>query len=190
MPLPRVCSGTCTYSWEFGDGSLASGLTTSHVYAAAGMYSVTLTVEDTQYGFKPETTSMVEAKTVNTPPAASKTSVTVSNMTASFRDTSTDAEDAQADLAVMVNWGDGTTTAGSGGGLFTKTYSAGGSYVIRHSVTDTGGLTSSSPNTTATITRSIRSVAPLWTVPERRWPNATLSLKIGSHSAIHDKDRC
>jgi len=35
-----------TYSWDFGDGHTAVGLTSSHVYAASGGYTVTLTATD------------------------------------------------------------------------------------------------------------------------------------------------
>ena len=35
-----------TYSWDFGDGSRGSGVTATHIYAAAGTYEVTLTVND------------------------------------------------------------------------------------------------------------------------------------------------
>ncbi len=35
-----------SYQWTFGDGSTASGLSVSHTYAAAGAYTVTLTVTD------------------------------------------------------------------------------------------------------------------------------------------------
>ena len=34
------------YSWDFGDGSRASGVTVTHVYRAAGTYEVALTVSD------------------------------------------------------------------------------------------------------------------------------------------------
>ena len=34
-----------TYSWDFGDGQLGSGLSPSHTFAGAGPYSVTLTVK-------------------------------------------------------------------------------------------------------------------------------------------------
>ena len=35
-----------TYEWAFGDGARGSGVTTTHVYVAAGTYDVTLTVSD------------------------------------------------------------------------------------------------------------------------------------------------
>ena len=35
-----------TYTWEFGDGSSASGLVVTHVYLEVGEYTVTFTVTD------------------------------------------------------------------------------------------------------------------------------------------------
>ncbi len=37
-------SNDLTYSWKFGDGATASGASVNHVYAAAGSYTLTLTV--------------------------------------------------------------------------------------------------------------------------------------------------
>ena len=37
-----------SYAWDFGDSSTGTGKTPSHTYAAAGSYSVTLTVTDNQ----------------------------------------------------------------------------------------------------------------------------------------------
>jgi PKD repeat protein len=38
------CTGTPTYAWSFGDGGSAAGAETTHVYAAAGTFTWTLTV--------------------------------------------------------------------------------------------------------------------------------------------------
>src|SRR5690606_35025900 len=35
-----------TFAWDFGDGATASGETADHTYAAAGTYTITLTVTD------------------------------------------------------------------------------------------------------------------------------------------------
>jgi hypothetical protein len=37
--------------WSFGDGTSASGLSVSHIYAAPGTYQVTVTATDTQHSF-------------------------------------------------------------------------------------------------------------------------------------------
>ena len=39
-----VNDATATYSWDFGDGATGTGVTTTHVYAAAGNKTVTLTI--------------------------------------------------------------------------------------------------------------------------------------------------
>jgi PKD repeat protein len=41
-----VDGSVVSYAWDFGDGGSASGVTASHTYAAAGTYTVSLTVTD------------------------------------------------------------------------------------------------------------------------------------------------
>lgn len=54
-----------SYAWTFGDGSTATGATASHTYAAAGTYSVQLTVTDNDGG----TNATSKSITVTAPPA-------------------------------------------------------------------------------------------------------------------------
>ncbi|GER22676.1 hypothetical protein NCCP1664_11730 [Zafaria cholistanensis] len=56
-----------SYAWEFGDGATATGATASHTYAAAGTYTVRLTVTDNG-GATSSTTGTVTAGGA-TPPA-------------------------------------------------------------------------------------------------------------------------
>ncbi|MCP4768213.1 MAG: PKD domain-containing protein, partial [Gammaproteobacteria bacterium] len=46
-----------TYHWDFGDGSTANGVNPSHVYAATGNYTVTLTVNDGFQNSQPVSTT-------------------------------------------------------------------------------------------------------------------------------------
>jgi PKD repeat protein len=52
-----------TFSWDFGDGTLGTGATTTHTYSAAGSFTVTLSVSD---GVNPAVTGTVSV-TVNAP---------------------------------------------------------------------------------------------------------------------------
>ncbi len=73
--LTSSCSGACTYTWDFGDNSTGSGISTSHVYTSAGDYPAALTVEDTQYGFTATVAVTVRAKSLNAAPADRKQQV-------------------------------------------------------------------------------------------------------------------
>jgi PKD repeat protein len=59
-----------SYNWDFGDGTNASGITTSHAYTDDGLYTVILTIADNNEA----TASITETKTVlNQPPVPSFT---------------------------------------------------------------------------------------------------------------------
>ena len=59
-------SGIAAYRWDFGDGGSALGPSASHSFAAAGAFTVTLTIED-DWGLDYSTTRAV---TVTSPPAS------------------------------------------------------------------------------------------------------------------------
>ena len=64
-----------SYAWDFGDNATGTGKTTSHTYAAAGTFSVKLTVTDDQGATNTVTKSVTVAK-ANVSPTASFTSST------------------------------------------------------------------------------------------------------------------
>jgi PKD repeat protein len=51
-----------TYVWDFGDGTTGNGVSTTHAYSAAGLFSVTLTVWD---GPADETKALKATKTIS-----------------------------------------------------------------------------------------------------------------------------
>ncbi|MEA2002318.1 MAG: PKD domain-containing protein, partial [Actinomycetota bacterium] len=59
-----------TYEWYFGDGIYASVATTSHTYAAAGSYSVRLTVWDNEAASDDNTVTVVVTAPANQSPVA------------------------------------------------------------------------------------------------------------------------
>ena len=148
----RCAGGNCTFAWDFnGDGITdATTATASYTYPSAGSYVVTLTVSDPTYGLTYKTTATVQANVVYTPPTASKT-VSQAGWTVTVVDNSTDSNDAQSALLVTVDWGNATSTTQVGGTTFTKTYTTAGNYTIKHTVTNTGHVSSSSPNVTLPV---------------------------------------
>jgi PKD repeat protein len=56
-----------TYSWNFGGGSTATGVTANHTFAAKGIYPVTLTVNDGDGGVN---TATITVTVQNAPPTA------------------------------------------------------------------------------------------------------------------------
>jgi chitodextrinase len=122
-----------SYSWEFGDGTTASGTTAQHEYAKSGTFTATLTVTDN--GGATDT----ESGTVNienTAPTASFTS-SCSGLSCSFDASDSSDSDGTID-SYSWNFGDGTA---GGGKNAQHTYADGGTYEVKLVVTDNGGAT-------------------------------------------------
>ncbi|MCW2527766.1 MAG: hypothetical protein JWM76_2626 [Pseudonocardiales bacterium] len=140
--------GTITgYAWTFGDGGTASSSTPTHTYAAGGTYQIRLTVTDDDGAINSKTTSVV-VTAPNVPPTASFTSA-CTGLSCTFNGTgSTDSNGSITGYAWT--FGDGATATGS---TTSHTYTAGGTYQIKLTVTD---------NATATDTKTtpVTVVAP------------------------------
>lgn len=104
-------SATITgYSWNFGDDSAtASGATASHTYAAAGTYTVKLTVTDSN-GLATTTENPVVVEAANVLPTASF-EVTGAGLSVSA-DASASVDSDGTIASYDWNWGDGSTSTG------------------------------------------------------------------------------
>ena len=133
-----------TYTWNFGDGTTGVGATPSHIYAAAGSYTVTLTATDSAGGIaSASTTASVLAYPVMNAGGPYKGTVLVS-MTMN----ATGSSDPNG-LALTYAWNFGDGSSGTGVSP-THSYAAAGKYTVTVTGTDSGGA-SSSATTSATV---------------------------------------
>jgi PKD repeat protein len=123
------------WAWNFGDGATSAQRNPSHAYAVGGAYTVTLTATDNSGG----TSTIAKTVTVsgtNAPPTANF-GFTTNYLVANFTDGSTDSDGTIASYSW--DFGDGSALATSANP--THTYSAGGTYNVKLTVTDNGGAT-------------------------------------------------
>jgi len=135
-----------TWSWDFGDGDTATVQHPSHLFAAAGTYTVTLVVTD-DAGLSDTFGRGVTVPSVNQPPTASLTS-SCAALTCSFTDTSSDGDGSVA--AWSWDFGDGATSTEQSP---THTYSAPGGYTVVLAVTDDDGAAD-------TVSANVMATAP------------------------------
>ncbi len=137
-----------SFVWGFGDGATSTLQNPSHIYAAAGTYSVSLTVTDDQGLTDVATqTVTVTAPTANQPPVADFT-FTCTDLSCNFTDASTDNDGTVVGFAW--DFGDGGTSTLQNPG---HTYAAAGTYSVTLTVTDDLGATGA-------VTKSVSVTAP------------------------------
>jgi PKD repeat protein len=137
--------GTITaYAWNFGDGTIGSGLAASRTYAVGGQYTVTLTVTDNVGATNPQSQTVI----ANSPPVASFT-FSCSSFTCSFNGFASRDSDGTI-TSYAWKFGDGTTGSGP---AVSHTYKAPGTYMVALTVTDNGGATSVQSNSVTVVRR-------------------------------------
>jgi PKD repeat protein len=149
--IPSVQAAGFSYSWNFGDGSLAvlGGASPSHTFASAGTYTVNVTATD-EYG---KTGSASGTITISTPPTISAGSALTVNAGSSLTFSQATESGGAAPLTYSWAFGDGTTASGS---LHpSHTYANPGSDTATVTVTDGNNVSISS-----SVVVTVNDVAP------------------------------
>jgi hypothetical protein len=177
--------GELTSTIDWGDGTTTAGTVASsgggaftvsgtHTYADEGSFSMPVQITDTVSTATASTTStanVAEGDALTATPATFSAFVATpfSGVVATFTDTNT--ANVPSDFTATIDWGDGTTTAGTvagGGGTFsvsgTHTYSTAGAETVTVTLTDDAPGTAS-----ATATSTANVTAPIATVPALDW---------------------
>ncbi|GAX59706.1 hypothetical protein SCALIN_C04_0194 [Candidatus Scalindua japonica] len=137
------------YEWDFGDGTTANGVSTTHVYAQGGTYKAMLTVDDMQNTSCSTNIEKVFV-TVNSSPTAA---LIADNLAITGDEIAFDASgssDPEGDnLSYSWDFGDGTTGNGSN---VSHVYTQGGTYPVKVTVSDNKGTVCSDDIATTNIT--------------------------------------
>ncbi len=139
--------------WSFGDGSSSTAANPSKTYAAAGSYTVKLTVTDNS-NLSTTTSQVVTVSAPASLPPVASFKVGTTGLTAYFTDTSTDPDGSIASR--LWDFGDGSTSTYANPA---KTYAANGTYTVKLKVTDNSGL-STTTSQSVTVSGTVPSTCP------------------------------
>jgi len=194
--------GISTYTFDFGDGSTPvgpqAGATASHLYAAAGTYTVTVTVKDSVGATSSATASAVAQASpliakLGVSPASGAVPLTVTG------DASGSTPGSNPIASYSFDFGDGSPVVGpQTGATANHTYAVAGSYTVTVTVTDTSGapatatalVTVSTPPTAAVTVSPGSGPTPLAVTADASAstpgsnPIASYSFNFGDGSAV------
>lgn len=140
-----ACGGRCAYSWSFGDGGSANGMTVTHEFRTTGTFTVQLTVRD-QRGQLASRAADISVGPSATPVAGfvfSPTEPTPGQLI--FFDASASTA-AQGRHIVSYHWNFGSGRTGEGMTV-SKGYDTAGTYTVTLNVTDDAGQVGTTSNT-------------------------------------------
>ena len=145
-----------SYSWDFGDGTQATGVTATHTYAAAGNYTAQLIVTDDSTASDTFTVA-IAVNALNVAPVASFIATPTAGappLLVSFDASASTDVDGQI-VSYSWDFGDGTQATGV---TATHTYAAAGNYTAQLIVTDDS---TASDTFTVAIAVNALNVAPV-----------------------------
>lgn len=136
-----------SYDWNFGDGSTGTGVSPTHIYAAEGLYTVTLTVTDDGGLTDSDTSSAVIDPAPNVPPTADASGPYSGTVGIAVMFGGSGSFDSDGSIvSYMWDFGDGSTGSEV---MPMHTNSAAGTYTVTLTVTDDAGATDSDTSTAA-----------------------------------------
>ncbi|MBQ4819026.1 cellulase family glycosylhydrolase [Aquimarina sp. MMG016] len=131
---------TLSYSWNFGDGTTATGVGISHIFTQPGSYTITLTVSDGSLNDTETTTIVVsnpDTSVIVTADIITSASGGVAPATISFDGSGSSSSDGSS-LAYAWDFGDGTI---GNGATISHEYITSGNYIVTLTVTNSSGNT-------------------------------------------------
>ena len=140
-----------SYAWDFGDSTTGTGAAVSKTYAAAGTYTVKLTVTDDDGATGSTTTEVTVAPIPNQAPTAQIAAPVTDGLTVSVDGSASSDPDGTV-AGYAWDFGDGGTANTA---TATHTYAAAGTYTITLTVTDDDGATA-----TKTVQAAVAAVVP------------------------------
>ncbi|MEJ8473672.1 PKD domain-containing protein [Roseibium algae] len=137
-----------SYLWDFGDGTTATGETTTYAYAAPGTFEVRLTITDDS-GTRSQTAFDMASIRVNAPPVANAGPDQVVTASAVQFDGSASSDTDDQIERFEWDFGDGSTGRGAAPN---HVYARPGTYPVRLTVTDASGTVRNSDSDLVLIT--------------------------------------
>ncbi len=127
------------YVWNFGDGiGSSTDSDTSYTFTSAGVYTVSLTVTDSQGLFGQATTTITVSTPPNTPPSAVVSATPNTSNPLQFGFDGSGSSDTESAVSYLWDFGDGSSSTQESP---SHTYALAGVYDVSLTVTDEGDLT-------------------------------------------------